>query len=71
MAHKLVIKPNAGMAGFLLEDSSSVVKLHNEQIIGKIRENEKEYRELRSKNGHKLKGASRLTREGIDLKYQA
>ena len=65
-SHELVLEPNAWMKCFGIEDVAGT----NQRIKDRLLEMEKTARANRGQNGWKVKGASRLAAESIDLTYK-
>jgi hypothetical protein len=66
VTHDLVLEPNAWMKCFGIEDVAST----NQRITDRLRDMEESARTKRCQNGWKVKGASRLAAEAINLTYK-
>lgn len=68
--HKLVLKPNAWMVAHGVSESSRVEEI-NTKIVNRLKAFEHEAREKRRLKGKRVKGASKLRVEPLDLRYKS
>jgi hypothetical protein len=68
--HSLVLRPNAWMKTFGIEEDADVEQTNN-GILAMLREYEESAREQRRKTGKKTKGAKNLALEALSLEYES